>query len=1500
MSIGEVFHGSLFAGDLLAESIVRSADWAALDDGALDDLEASFRSVFVRFPTASAPNESQTEDDLIWPVLRCLGWTASLRQQNLTAHGREDVPDGLLFADDAAKDRANEFTEEWRRYALGVAVVESKRWLRPLDRRVGSHGEGIAPSTQMLRYLRRVDDLTSGELRWGILTNGARWRLYHQGARSVSEQFFEIDLAALLDLPGHNDNLFALSESERRHGLKLFVLFFRREAFLPGEVDSRTLHQRALDEGRFHQERVAANLSDMVFGRVFPDLARAIAAAAPDAPLGEVRDAALVVLYRLLFILYAEDRDLLPVRDGRYDDYGLRDKVRGDVGRRKDRGDIFSEAAARYWSAIDDLCRAIDVGDPSIGLPPYNGGLFDRERVPLLDRVRLGDRVMADVIDTLSFDEGPDGRRYINYRDLSVQQLGSIYERLLEHEIVRDAGEIIVRPNVFARKGSGSYYTPDDLVGLILEETIGPLVRSRLDAFTAEAVRLRKSRRSVRFKLDELKRLDPATKLLDLKICDPAMGSGHFLVGLVDYLADRVIASMAEAEAAMEGYVSSLVEGIDTVRDTVLGNAEERGWTIRLDQLDDRHVVRRMVLKRCVYGVDKNPMAVELAKVSLWLHTFTVGAPLGFLDHHLRCGDSLFGAWVRQGFDRAEEGGALFLHEPLGRAMQATRSMQVIEMLSDAEIGEAERSAGVFARIQTLTAPLDAFLSLVHAFEWLNVRNEEDEAALQSFFLGAFGDPVDVAAGAAPGIGEASPLVRGEAVEPKMGEAVRLETDEAIGRMIGGAGGPKTGEAAGPRIGKPAPVRGEAAGPEMNGAAARIADGPAESSRFALHLECARTLVLRARKLVAEERFLNWQVAFPGVWSDWGSSGLHGGFDAVVGNPPWDRMKLQQVEWFAARRPEIAHARRAADRKRMIGALRDGGDPLAADFERANERADSALRAARTSGDYPWLARGDVNLYSLFVERAMALVGPRGVVGLLTPSGIASDKTAAPFFRSVATEGRLRALYDFENRRTRYDLPPYFPDVDSRFKFCAFVAGRSPAAEPAHCAFFLQAVGELQDPERRFPLTAEDFAAVNPNTGTAPIFRTRRDAELTTAIYRRLPVLVDRSTGKEVKTWPVKYATMFHMTNDSGRFRTREELEEREGAWPVGGNRFDSATGEWVPLYEGKMVQAFDHRAASIVIKPENLHRPAQPLPATLERHRDPSWLPDPQFWVAASVCGWPPEYGWVLGFKEITAPTNARTFIAALLPAVGFGNKVPILWPETADRRDGYAGELDEPSFPGGVHPRAPASRPQRAGSTRTTVTDLHHSGAGSNAPDVSAPRTPVAGVRPDRSEWLLAANLNATIFDFVTRQKIQGQTLNLFIVEQLPVVPLEHYEAIRFGPKTAAEIVREAVLELTYTAHDMAPFARDLGYVDETGAVRPPFRWDEERRLRLRAKLDAVFFHLYGVTDRDDVRYVYSTFPIVERQETEIHGRYRSRDLCLAYLNALAAGRTDAEPDS
>ena len=321
-----------------------------------------------------------------------------------------------------------------------------------------------------------------------------------------------------------------------------------------------------------------------------------------------MREASLVLLYRLLFILYAEDRDLLPVRNTSYDDYALREKVRGDIGRRKDHNDVFSAIAASYWSTIDDLCRAIDEGDASIGLPPYNGGLFDRQRVPLLANIRIADDVMANVIDGLSFEQTPNGRRYINYRDLGVQQLGSIYERLIEHEIVRDGGEITVRLNVFARKGSGSYYTPDDLVALIIKETIEPLVQSRLDDFNVRNSELATSQLPADRRIGRLKQVDPAEKLLELKVCDPAMGSGHFLVNLVDHLADRVITAMADAEATVDDYISPLTERIDTIRNTIIDNAEKTRLDHQCGTARRPAYCAAHVLKRCVYGVDKNPM----------------------------------------------------------------------------------------------------------------------------------------------------------------------------------------------------------------------------------------------------------------------------------------------------------------------------------------------------------------------------------------------------------------------------------------------------------------------------------------------------------------------------------------------------------------------------------------------------------------------------------------------------------------------------------------------------------------------------------------------------------------------------------------------------------------------------------------------------------------------------------------------------------------------------
>ncbi len=321
---------------------------------------------------------------------------------------------------------------------------------------------------------------------------------------------------------------------------------------------------------------------------------------------------------------------------------------------------------------------------------------------------------------------------------------------------------------------------------------------------------------------------------------------------------------------------------------------------------------------------------------------------------------------------------------------------------------------------------------------------------------------------------------------------------------------------------------------------------------------------------------------------------------------------------------------------------------------------------------------------------------------------------------------------------------------------------------------------------------------------------------------------------------------MFDMTNDSDEFRTEGELV-RAGADRVAPNRWKKGAQEWAPLYEGKMVQAFDHRAASVIVKPENLNRPAQPKPATDALHADPNWLPNPQFWVSLSDIDWPERPRWALAFKDITSPTNARTMIAAAVPLTAFGNKLPLLLPmlpheskRTGPARERWRAECD--AVLAAYRRRAP----------------------------------------------LLLANLNALPLDYIARQKVQGTTLNLYIVEQLPILPLDAY-ARKIGATTAEAIIRDHVLRLSYTAHDLKPFAEDQGYDG------PPFRWDPEERLHLRARLDALFFLLYGL-DRDAADYILGTFPIVQKEEIARYGRFRSRELVLGYMAAFAAGDADS----
>ncbi len=1336
--------GQLFTHYFLTDGIKATAEWkaslaqpeafAAFRDGVRQKYEALSRS--------ADPNEATTEQDLIRPILELLGWADYLPQQGSVRN--EDIPDHLLFADAAAKQCAAAKRKPHDRYRDALVVEESKRFGLALDiRDENDKTVSGTPHGQILRYLSTAEIESDGGIRWGILTNGGVWRLYDYRSRPRASGYFEADLAELLE-PANED------------GLRVFHLLFRRDSFTRQEGAKTTFLEAALEEGRRYEERVAQDLSGVVFERVFRSLVQAIADTTGK-DLAKIREAALIFLYRLLFVLYAEDRGLLPVNDSRYDDYGLRKRVRDDIARRMADKDTFSAHATSYYNHLVTLFRLIDKGDTSIGLPPYNGGLF--AAATLLEEARLSDATIAPIIYDLSHTTA-DERRFVNYRDMSVQQLGSIYERLLEREPVRDeGGKIVIRLNPYARKDSGSFFTHQELVDLIVERTLKPLAEERLKAFEDKAAELKSQRRPKAQRKAELLKLDPAEAVLNLRVLDPAMGSGHFLVTAVDFLSDYVAERIEYVPAVaewLEGeYVSPLVKRVATIRQEILQRAKEADWVMDESQLTDQAIIRRMVLKRCIYGVDKNPLTVELAKVSLWLHSFTVGAPLSFLDHHLRCGDSLVGLRVSEATEDLQRMAHLFLSSAIAGAENATEGMQSIEEMSDADVAEVRESAALFHRVEETTAELRGLLDSLCGLRWLTAGMKQKNRAKFE-----------------------KPLVRMLALQPA--DAYKLL----------------------------------AQGPD------HVGDVPPDSNAIAWS-EFVE-LWHKARTIADREGFLHWEVAFPGVWHHWQSTCPEGGFDAVIGNPPWDRIRLEEVEWFAPREPELARALTAAARGKGLQLLRDQGSPLAAEFDDAKERAERLGKVIRTSGDYPLLSGGDINLYSLFVERAMSLIKPGGFMGLLTPSGIFADKTAARFFKSVSTSGRVGGLFDFENKKKKF-----FKDVHASQKFCVLIfGGKERRFDETKCAFFLHDTKEIHDEDRCFLLTPMDFARVNPNTGTAPVFRNRRDAEIIRRIYERHPVLVDRSGDEERKVWPVKYATMFHMTNHSYLFRTTAQLEA-EGFYPVEGNCWKRGKELYLPLYEGKMMQAYDHRAASVVVNPKNLKRPGQAREATSAEHANPDWSPVPRFWVREDEMKWPEGLGWVVAFKDVTAPTNVQTMIAAIVPRSPCGNTLPLLIPEEA-------------------------------------------------------------GISTYRENaWLLAVCLNSFAFDFVARQKVHGQHLNWFILEQLPVIAPADYDRA-FGATTARDLVRDHVLRLTYTAHDMTPFAHDLGYDG------PPFVWNEEERRHLRARLDALYFHLYGLT-KEDAAYVLDTFPIVRKEDKAAFGHYRTRDLILAYMNALSAGDTE-----
>jgi hypothetical protein len=882
-----LINGGLFTHDFLIEGIRETELWATLTDAGVNSARVRALALFERLTTLKTPTEAVTEKDLIYPMLSNIGWNDLVFvQPNASAKGRADVPDALLFADETSLIFAKKEPEDFRIHH-GLCIVETKRWGRALDREDKVRkGEDGTPSSQMLRYLRRADVVTQGKLRWGVLTNGRVWRLYFQGALSVAEDFLEIDLGKALDLRGceldlldkHSD-VFKDDRAWRDHTFRLFLLLFGREAFLSDSA-GETFHGLALREGKRWEAKVAKTLSSAIFN-VFQALADALAKSDPSRPftlsqayLDELRHGALIVLYRLLFVLYAEDRNLLPDEMGPYAPYCLT-RIRLEIADRFKAGGTFPQSFVTFWPRLSSIFRAIANGDDDLGIPPYNGGLFDPATSPILGRVQLPDKVVAHVVFGLSHqpDDG-SGRdpKYINYRDLSVQQLGSVYERILEFGLrAMPDGAVEIDADDDARHTSGSYYTPDELVALIIARAVGPLVQERIATFARKAKALASDKRSTADRLAKLAIFDPASAILSLKVCDPAMGSGHFLVTLVDWLADEVLGAMAEATALVDwvAYVSPLAGRIAGIRRKILAEATTHRWPIVESQLDDRHVVRRMVLKRVVYGVDKNPMAVELSKVALWLHSFTVGAPLSFLDHHLRAGDSVIGAWVRPTVHALQKRGALFNLSQIARVERVSSLMTEIEEITDNDIVEVASSKSKFDAVEDVTEPVAHLFSLLAAEQMIGV--------------------FDAAPKSAPDLRKLAGKTDRQVANARADFAA-FERAAALQLVLEGTCGDPMRIASGAE---------RVAPPGLAEQLALVPDAPPEQSSLfpSISLDDRRRveadrLVDEAQALEKRHGFLHWEIGFPNVWSNLMSTEPEGGFDAVIGNPPYVRQEL--------------------------------------------------------------------------------------------------------------------------------------------------------------------------------------------------------------------------------------------------------------------------------------------------------------------------------------------------------------------------------------------------------------------------------------------------------------------------------------------------------------------------------------------------------------------------------------------------------------------------------
>jgi len=994
-----------------------------------------------------------------------------------------------------------------------------------LDRRTkGVAGAAsAAPFSMVQEFLNRSD----GHL-WGIVSNGRRLRLLRDNTSLTRVAYVDFDLEAMFSGQVFGD--FAVLwmvchesrfEAERPEGCWL-------ERWLE---EARQQGVRALDSLRrgFEQAIVALG-SGFLSHRANTDLRDKLRRG--ELSVEDYQRQLLRLVYRIVFLLVAEDRDLLHPRDtserarqlyGQYYSVGrIRDLARRHRGGRH--VDLYASLRPVFAALGAD-------GIPALGVPALGSFLWSKEACPDLEGAEISNADLLAAIRHLAYTEVDRSLQRVDFANLGSEELGSVYESLLElhPRIEADAARFELASVAGSeRKSTGSYYTPTSLVSVLLDQALEPV----LEQAAASS--------------------EPKEAILSLKVLDPACGSGHFLTAA----ARRIATRLAEVET---GELNPPLEAV-------------------------RHALREVV-GRCIYGIDLNPMAVELAKVNLWLEAVEPGHPLSFLDHHLLCGNALIGATPR-----------LIAEGIPDEAFKPIEGDDKHTALVRKRKNAAERKQHNQGKLPFRDLVLEAVERLGKEAKELDVQSDTTTEALRD----------KEAHWATLQVSEEAKLAKLVAdtwcaafFAPKVPDSLAI-THSTL-RAV---------------------AEGHICGPESVGFVASLAE------RY---------------------RFLHPHVAFPDVFTPdpQAERGWVGGFDVVIGNPPWERVEFREREFFATRSSDIAEAA-GARRKKLISALQVNDPLLHCEYQEALRASEVEAHFLRNSGRYPLCGQGRLNTYAVFAELMRSMVAPTGRVGVILPTGIATDDTTKAFFQQVSA-GELVSLYDFENKGV-------FPAVDSRYKFCLLtLAGQVQLGTRAELCFFCHAVEDLLDPTRRFKLSPEEIALLNPNTRTCPIFRSRRDAEITLGIYQRVPVLFHEG-DPECNPWKLRFRQgLFNMTSHSSLFHTREQLEAQ--GFALEGNIFRRGEEVYLPLYEAKMVHHFDHRWASYT---------GDRLSELSARNKtDPEARALPRYWVAAKdvadrLGGW--ERPWLLGFRDIANVTNERTVIAAVIPRCGAGNNFTLL----------------------------------------------------------------------------------------------------------------------------------------------------------------------------------------------------------------------------------------------